>query len=406
MAIDAALVGARASGGAGPLVTTSGTTTSGSTFCIAISYGPGCTVSTVVDSKSNTYTKRGSTVTSGIGNNIEFWAAENGTGGASHTGTVTFSGNPDGTAYLIEITGAATASVDKDGGAADATSPYETTLATLSQADELVLSMIASSSGSPTYASTNGTLLSAEEDGGLYWTSAIAKRIVASTTGPTVGFTGGNADSIVAAVSFKQASVGGITPSVGALVLAGIAATVAVTGSSTRVPTVGALTLSGNAPTVADSASITRTPTVGSLVLTGIQPVQDLTVAAPIAGALSLSGNASTVLRGTVRQPTVGALTVSGNAPSLLTPRTITGSLGSLTLTGLAPTITVGSSTTQLIPVVGSITINGNPVTVNQSSPLIRPTAGALTLSGNAPASQATGMGYLTRPFSFNWWIS
>ena len=126
-----------------------------------------------------------------------------------HTATVTFSGSPDGTAYLVEVTGAATASVDQTGGAPDATSPYEATLGTLAQADELILSMIAATDAAPTFASTNGTLIDAEQNGALYWTSAIAKRVVASTTGPTVGFTGGNADSIVAAVSFKQAAAGG-----------------------------------------------------------------------------------------------------------------------------------------------------------------------------------------------------
>lgn len=217
MAIDAVLVGARASGGAGPLVTTSGTTTSGSTFVIILSYGPSCTPNTPTDSKSNTYTKRGSTVTAGIGNSIELWAAENGTGGDGHAATATFTGNPDGTAYLVEITDAATASFDTSNGGADGTDPHETTLGTLAQADSIIISVVSSSAGSPTYGSTNGTILDAEQDGGLYWTSAIGKLVVASTTGPTVGFTGGNGDSIVYGAAFKQSAGGGGGVSIAAI---------------------------------------------------------------------------------------------------------------------------------------------------------------------------------------------
>lgn len=220
-----------------------------------------------------------------------------------------------------------------------------------------------------------------------------------------------------------------ITPSVGALALAGLAATVAMTGSVTRTPTVGsmaftgnaatvsvsgavtrtpsvgALTLTGNATTVAVSGAQTRTPSAGSLTLTGLQPVQELGVAAAITGTLSLTGNPVTVLLATIRVPLVGALTLTGNAATVATARTIAPSLGSLTLTGLQATVTVGASNTTITPSVGSLVINGQAVIVAQSSPSIIPGTGGLTFTGNPPGSvSATGGGYLTRPFSFNWW--
>jgi hypothetical protein len=194
---------------------------------------------------------------------------------------------------------------------------------------------------------------------------------------PSVGFTlGASDDYAIAAAAFRLAS--------GA-------------GSVTRTPSVGALALAGLAATVAVSGGVTRTPSVGALTLTGLQPVQELTVAAPITGSLALTGNAATVLRGTVRQPTVGSLTLAGQQATVVLPRTIAPSLGSLTLTGLQASVTVGVNNTILIPQVGSMTFNGQPVTLIQSSPLVRPATGMLTLTGNLPAvlnSTSSGAAY------------
>lgn len=195
------------------------------------------------------------------------------------------------------------------------------------------------------------------------------------------------------------------TPSVGSVSLTGNAPTVSVSGAVTRIPSVGSLSLTGNAPTVSVSGAIVITPQAGSLALTGIEPLQTLTVQPPTAGSLALTGNAPVVIRGTIIQPSAGSLAFAGNVPTVLTPRAIAPSLGAISLTGLAPTVTVGASNTTITPSTGSLTITGNAATLILSSPRIVPGTGSITLTSNVPiVGGSSGGAGIYRPFSFNWW--
>lgn len=212
MAIDAVLVGTKTSG-AGTLVSGAGTTTTGSTFVIAVSFDAGSDVSTVSDSKSNTYTQIGTTLSSD-GAKKALYRCENGTGGASHTATVTFTGSSFGTIYFIEVTGAAAASFDQTAQGTDAASPFTVTTPTLSQADEVIVTLIGNGAGNNpmSYASSNTTVLEQEGDGSSFWTSAISKAVVAATTAFSPSFTNasGNTCALITA-TFKQASGAGST---------------------------------------------------------------------------------------------------------------------------------------------------------------------------------------------------
>jgi hypothetical protein len=256
MAIDAALVGTRASGAGASLTTGSGTTTTGSTFAIAISFDNTVTISTVADSKGNTYTIAGSVQQDGsISHKKALYYCQNGTGGSGHTATVTFSGGSFGTVYLIEVTGAATASFDKTAQGADNASPYTVTLPTLSQADEVIITIHGSrQGGSVTYASSNTTILSQESDGDNYWTSVVSKVVVASTTAFSPSFTGGDTDTAQVAATFKASAGGG--------------------SSATATPTTGSVVAQGRAPLVNNFTAISLR---GTLVNEAGSPLGNLT---------------------------------------------------------------------------------------------------------------------------------
>jgi len=216
MAINASLVGKNSTSGSS-VTTAGGTTTTGSTFVLAISKDSGVSISSVSDNKGNTYTLIDSAQGAGSGHSKSLYRCENGAGGAGHTATVNFSGSAFGTAYLIECTGAAAASFDKTAKGTSGTSPFTVTLATLSQADEVIVTIFGTASSTPGYASSNMTILGSETDGLTYWTSCVAKVVVASTAAFSPSFTdsSGNTDTAMVAATFKQASGGG--PSIAVL---------------------------------------------------------------------------------------------------------------------------------------------------------------------------------------------
>lgn len=209
--VDAVLVGTKTSGVSGPLVSGAGTTTTGSTFIVCLSFDNGVTVSSVTDSKSNTYTLIGSAqVSAGVTHKKALYRCENGTGGASHTATAAFSGDPAGTIYLVEVTGAATASFDQTAQGTDTESPYTLTLPTLSQADEVIVTLFGTQSGGTlSYASSNTTLIGTESNGDAYWSSCVSKVVVSSTSAFSPSFTGGNIDTALIAGTFKATGGGG-----------------------------------------------------------------------------------------------------------------------------------------------------------------------------------------------------
>lgn len=227
MAIDAVLVGTGTTSTAS-VVTAGGTTTTGSTFVVGFSFDPGATVSSVTDSKSNTYTQIGSVQTTSGGSKCALYRCENGTGGASHTATVNFSANAFSVAWLVEVTGAAAASFDVTAQIDDTSSPFTVTTPTLNQAAECVICLASNDDGSSAvYTSSNTTILGQNNNTASFWTSAISKLVVASTSAVTPSWTlsaGTNLALIVA--TFKEAGAGSIVPSVGSVLTSGLAPTV------------------------------------------------------------------------------------------------------------------------------------------------------------------------------------
>jgi hypothetical protein len=213
MAIAAALVGARGTGGGNTATTTAGTTTaSGSTFVAACSWDATATSPGVTDSKGNTYTAVGTPQLDTFGAYVQLFVCQNGAGGSSHTATFTTTGSSYPVIHLIEITGAETASLDKTAQGQDFASPFTLTSPTLSQADEIVISVCGNQSGTGAYATSTGTLLSQEPDTGSYWTSGVGYIIVASTAAVTPSWTKGAGAAGLALATFKQSSGVAATP--------------------------------------------------------------------------------------------------------------------------------------------------------------------------------------------------
>lgn len=214
MAIAAALVGARGVGSGSTATTTAGTTTaSGSTFVIAVSWDQTGGTVTISDSKGNTYTGQGTAQVDGAGGYCRLYVCQNGTGGASHTATISTTSSSYPVIHLIEITGAETASLDQIAQGADAATPWTLTSPTLSQAAEVVICVcINNDTTSGSYASSNFTVLSSETDGSNYWTSAVGSLVVAATSAVTPSWTRGTGTGAgLALATFKQSSGGGAT---------------------------------------------------------------------------------------------------------------------------------------------------------------------------------------------------
>lgn len=210
MAIAAALVGARGTGGGNTATTTAGTTSaSGSTFVAAVSWDASATSPAVTDSKGNSYTGLGTPQADTFGAYIQLFVCQNGTGGSSHTATFTTTGSSYPVIHLIEITGAAAASLDQIAQGQDFASPFTLTSPTLLQADEVVISVCANQNGTGNYATSNFTLLSQEPDTSNYWTSGVGSLVVAATTAVTPSWTKGAGAAGLALATFKQASGGG-----------------------------------------------------------------------------------------------------------------------------------------------------------------------------------------------------
>ncbi|MBP8176630.1 MAG: hypothetical protein KAX77_02595 [Xanthomonadales bacterium] len=253
--LDAILVGTRGTSISNTVTTGSGTSTvSGSSFLIAVSWDAGVTISSVSDSKSNTYTAVGTPQNdggAGSGGNHQFYVCENGTGGSSHTATVNFSGTAYPTVHLIEITGASAApEQDIAVQTQDAGTPFTHATGTLAQANEVIVAMCGANIGSAgAYASSNFTILSDENDVSQYWGSAVAKLVVSSTSSVTPSFTRTNSSGAAAvlAISFFETASGPSTISAAA----GVSTTATLTGRAIHraflapKPTIGVHTLLG-----------------------------------------------------------------------------------------------------------------------------------------------------------------
>lgn len=212
MAIGVALVGTRGTTTGSSVVTGSGTSTggSGNHGLLLISYDPGVTISSVVDSKSNTWTLQGSVLTN-FGRQAAY-VSLNYTGGTGHTVTVNFSGSAFAVAHHINITGAtSTTPIDKDTNATDTARPVQIASGVLSQAAEAVIVFCEDNdlAGTVDYTDATATLtiLSSEPDVATYWTSGVGYKITSATTDTTYQLqrqSAGSSSSIIRLISFKE----------------------------------------------------------------------------------------------------------------------------------------------------------------------------------------------------------
>lgn len=276
--LDAVLVGTHGATTSNTVTTGSGTSSvSGSTFLIGVSWDATTSISSVSDSKSNTYTAVGTPQNdggAGSGGNHQFYVCENGTGGTSHTATVNFSGTAYPTAHLIEITGAATPVQDIAVQTQDAGTPFTASTGTLAQANEVIVALCGANIGSAgAYASSNFTILSQENDVSQYWGSAVASLVVSSTSSVTPSFTRTNSSGAAAvlAISFYEDAGGeaAISPA------AGVSTCGTLTGSGGNESAISAAagvsttaTLTGSAISQAHFAT---PPTIGVHTLLGIE---------------------------------------------------------------------------------------------------------------------------------------
>lgn len=208
---DATLI-AKAVATSDTITTTAQTTqSSGATFLIAVSWGStAINISSVSDSKSNTYTICGSVQNIATHHRLALYRCENGTGGATHTATVAFSGTAFPVLHFIQCTGVLTSSYDSAATAqgTDASTPWTVTSGSFAQANNVVITLCGCDGevGSSNYSSSNTTILSEELDSFNYYASAVSKLVISSTSAVTPSFTateGTNAALIVAA--FKSA---------------------------------------------------------------------------------------------------------------------------------------------------------------------------------------------------------
>lgn len=174
------------------------------------------TFSTLVDSKSNTFTQLGTEQTFATGNGkARLYYKENAAGGAGHTATFTNVGSAAITDFFGEFTGALTASA-LDGTVQqvnDSATPFTLSI-TPSTGNRLLVALFGGDSGSnpATNAESSGFTVitnANETNGASFWTGCLAFKIVVGdgVTAFTASFTetGGSSCAIILA-AFKEAA--------------------------------------------------------------------------------------------------------------------------------------------------------------------------------------------------------
>lgn len=201
---------------------TAGITTaaSGSSFLVYVSTDLNATVSSIQDSKSNSYSQVGTTLTNflGFGVNACVYLCTNGTGGSGHTATANLSASADGEIYFVEILNGATASIVDALSSAfwndDSATPFTSNNVVTANATDLLLAftITGSSSGTETLTWGNSFTQVVADGSALRFTGGIAKRLVTSTGTYTSSFTAagaGTTEAATAVIALKDGSGGG-----------------------------------------------------------------------------------------------------------------------------------------------------------------------------------------------------
>lgn len=153
-------------------------------------------------------------------------------------------------------------------------------------------------------------------------------------------------------------------------------------------PDTGGLAFQGYAPAVSVSGGGTNEtvePSRGALAFAGAAPslAFDYRIT-PLVGALAYAGSAPsvTVSNHRIALPSVGVLAFAGQAPTLALETTRTPSSGALAFTGYAPTVTQVAPGT-VVPSIGALSFAGLAPTLDFGLSVPR---GALALAGQAPS--------------------
>lgn len=158
------------------------TAASGSAFIILVSCDQSVTITINNDSKGNSYTAAAAGLTISGNNQVKAYYATSAspTGGASHTASVTFSGNAFGSIYFIEVTNSTSGAIDAYNTASynPGAGPYPVTSGTPAQSDYTVLSICGATGGGTNTFSATGYTLDSQGDGTTYWPSGIGSKIV------------------------------------------------------------------------------------------------------------------------------------------------------------------------------------------------------------------------------------
>lgn len=183
--------------------TTPGGTTqvSGSTFLIYVT-DPNQNI-TVGDNKGNVYTQIGTTFAfGGTPSRVSRWMKQNGTGGAGHTITVTWtSGSADPSVFFVELKGVAAASLDSPASATglDSATPFTvSTAAPTAQASEIAIAFDGIDQGGiiTRAESTGFSLVQEEQNGNAFWTGSVWSKVLSATGTVTPSFTDSLGDGV------------------------------------------------------------------------------------------------------------------------------------------------------------------------------------------------------------------
>jgi len=179
------------------------TSSSGSNFYVFITAQPSSFAATpITDSKSNTYTQVGTTLTN-AGSSLEsrVYKCENGTGGASHTWTVSLTSTTYAALMAVELTGMAlTSSVEQQGRQEDNATPFVTPSVTTTQANQIILAAC--------FEDSSGTT-SAETWGGSFTNSDLIEELTNAGTGVASGLV---AKAVTSAGSYQGSlTISGVT---------------------------------------------------------------------------------------------------------------------------------------------------------------------------------------------------
>lgn len=193
MAIDGILLGAGATD-TNTATTAAGTSVAGDRFGVKVAWDATRTVTSVTDSKSNTYAGVGTAQADGNGGLCQWFFSAGGSAGASHTVTVLLSGTgfPSISAYRIPD-GASSAHAGSAQGQDTGGQPFTLVSGTLPSGNWLLLAGASNNTGGDGAYSANAstptaTLLHSEGTLTQFWTHGVSKMLSSGTTAVTPSF--------------------------------------------------------------------------------------------------------------------------------------------------------------------------------------------------------------------------